>query len=159
MMGSLTRINGGVCVVLMKVERRIDLVYGGGSVGLMGLVSQAVHDGGRHVLGYVPPLPLTLSLSQTQCLNDNCINGLCPSFIYSKGTLPEGRDHWIKCGSWLLLIVFVFLFMMLFYFSRKRGFLWTWFWPSRTLKACVRLVSEVANLKCLYMYLGAFGRL
>ncbi|KAG7958324.1 hypothetical protein I3843_10G015800 [Carya illinoinensis] len=27
------------------VERRIDLVYGGGSVGLMGLVSQAVHDG------------------------------------------------------------------------------------------------------------------
>ncbi|KAL2345286.1 hypothetical protein Fmac_006571 [Flemingia macrophylla] len=35
------------------VERRIDLVYGGGSVGLMGLVSQAVHDGGRHVLGFV----------------------------------------------------------------------------------------------------------
>ncbi|CAN1306542.1 Cytokinin riboside 5'-monophosphate phosphoribohydrolase LOG7 [Linum perenne] len=35
------------------VERRIDLVYGGGSVGLMGLVSQAVHDGGRHVLGLV----------------------------------------------------------------------------------------------------------
>lgn len=36
----------------LKVEKRIDLVYGGGSVGLMGLVSQAVHDGGRHVLGY-----------------------------------------------------------------------------------------------------------
>ncbi|KAL8217076.1 hypothetical protein R6Q57_023913 [Mikania cordata] len=36
------------------VERRIDLVYGGGSVGLMGLVSQAVHDGGRHVLGVIP---------------------------------------------------------------------------------------------------------
>ena len=36
------------------MERRIDLVYGGGSVGLMGLVSQAVHDGGRHVLGFVP---------------------------------------------------------------------------------------------------------
>jgi len=35
------------------VERRIDLVYGGGSVGLMGRVSQAVHDGGRHVLGFV----------------------------------------------------------------------------------------------------------
>lgn len=39
----------------LKVERRIDLVYGGGSVGLMGLVSQAVHDGGQHVLGYAPP--------------------------------------------------------------------------------------------------------
>ncbi|KAK9163117.1 hypothetical protein Syun_004019 [Stephania yunnanensis] len=30
------------------VERNIDLVYGGGNVGLMGLVSQAVYDGGRH---------------------------------------------------------------------------------------------------------------
>eukprot|EP01018_Ginkgo_biloba_P016716 Gb_08598 [translate_table: standard] len=36
------------------VSRNIDLVYGGGSVGLMGLVSQAVHDGGRHVLGVIP---------------------------------------------------------------------------------------------------------
>ncbi|KAH9674394.1 cytokinin riboside 5'-monophosphate phosphoribohydrolase LOG7 [Citrus sinensis] len=36
------------------VERKLDLVYGGGSVGLMGLVSQAVHDGGRHVLGVIP---------------------------------------------------------------------------------------------------------
>lgn len=33
------------------VERGIDLVYGGGSIGLMGLVSHAVHDGGRHVIG------------------------------------------------------------------------------------------------------------
>ncbi|KAK4392164.1 Cytokinin riboside 5'-monophosphate phosphoribohydrolase LOG3 [Sesamum angolense] len=33
------------------VSRNIDLVYGGGSIGLMGLVSQAVHDGGRHVIG------------------------------------------------------------------------------------------------------------
>ncbi|XP_077246222.1 cytokinin riboside 5'-monophosphate phosphoribohydrolase LOG3-like [Tasmannia lanceolata] len=36
------------------VERNIDLVYGGGSVGLMGHVSQAVYDGGRHVLGIIP---------------------------------------------------------------------------------------------------------
>ncbi|XP_019153622.1 PREDICTED: cytokinin riboside 5'-monophosphate phosphoribohydrolase LOG7-like [Ipomoea nil] len=36
------------------VEKRIDLVYGGGNVGLMGLVSQAVHDGGRHVIGVIP---------------------------------------------------------------------------------------------------------
>lgn len=35
-----------------KVARRLDLVYGGGSIGLMGLVSQAVHRGGGHVLGY-----------------------------------------------------------------------------------------------------------
>lgn len=43
------------------MERRIDLVYGGGSVGLMGLVSQAVHDGGRHVLGFVFSLPLNIN--------------------------------------------------------------------------------------------------
>ncbi|AQK44914.1 Cytokinin riboside 5'-monophosphate phosphoribohydrolase LOG3 [Zea mays] len=35
------------------VSRNIDLVYGGGSVGLMGLVSRAVYNGGRHVMGYV----------------------------------------------------------------------------------------------------------
>ncbi|KAL7188400.1 hypothetical protein ACSBR1_038280 [Camellia fascicularis] len=37
--------------IVRKVERNIDLVYGGGSVGLMGLISQAVYDGGYHVLG------------------------------------------------------------------------------------------------------------
>ncbi|WVZ18919.1 hypothetical protein V8G54_006241 [Vigna mungo] len=36
------------------VERKIDLVYGGGSIGLMGLISQVVYDGGRHVLGVIP---------------------------------------------------------------------------------------------------------
>ncbi|XP_059626794.1 cytokinin riboside 5'-monophosphate phosphoribohydrolase LOG1-like isoform X1 [Cornus florida] len=38
----------------MKVSRNIDLVYGGGSIGLMGLISQAVYDGGRHVIGVIP---------------------------------------------------------------------------------------------------------
>ncbi|KAF9601783.1 hypothetical protein IFM89_022951 [Coptis chinensis] len=33
------------------VSRKLDLVYGGGSVGLMGLVSQAVHHGGGHITG------------------------------------------------------------------------------------------------------------
>ncbi|XP_062232302.1 probable cytokinin riboside 5'-monophosphate phosphoribohydrolase LOGL8 [Phragmites australis] len=36
------------------VERGIDLVYGGGSIGLMGLVSHAVHAGGGHVIGIIP---------------------------------------------------------------------------------------------------------
>ncbi|KAL6894447.1 hypothetical protein ACP4OV_008545 [Aristida adscensionis] len=36
------------------VERQLDLVYGGGSGGLMGLVSKTVYDGGRHVLGVIP---------------------------------------------------------------------------------------------------------
>lgn len=36
------------------VSKGIDLVYGGGSIGLMGVVAQAVHEGGRHVLGVIP---------------------------------------------------------------------------------------------------------
>lgn len=36
------------------VSRKLDLVYGGGSIGLMGLVSQEVHSGGGHVLGIIP---------------------------------------------------------------------------------------------------------
>ncbi|CAL1404259.1 unnamed protein product [Linum trigynum] len=36
------------------VSRNIDLVYGGGSIGLMGLISQAVYEGGRHVIGVIP---------------------------------------------------------------------------------------------------------
>ncbi|KAH0851101.1 probable cytokinin riboside 5'-monophosphate phosphoribohydrolase LOG6 [Brassica rapa] len=38
------------------VAKNVDLVYGGGSIGLMGLISQAVHDGGRHVIGVIPKL-------------------------------------------------------------------------------------------------------
>ncbi|KAF5937726.1 hypothetical protein HYC85_025232 [Camellia sinensis] len=43
-----------VPVKRISVSRNIDLVYGGGSIGLMGLISQAVHDGGRHVIGVIP---------------------------------------------------------------------------------------------------------
>ncbi|KAG8387365.1 hypothetical protein BUALT_Bualt02G0013800 [Buddleja alternifolia] len=36
------------------VKRKMDLIYGGGSIGLMGLVSQTVYDGGCNVLGVIP---------------------------------------------------------------------------------------------------------
>ncbi|KAA8537433.1 hypothetical protein F0562_026880 [Nyssa sinensis] len=36
------------------LSRRLGLVYGGGSVGLMGLISQEVHRSGGHVLGIIP---------------------------------------------------------------------------------------------------------
>ncbi|GJN34526.1 hypothetical protein PR202_gb23194 [Eleusine coracana subsp. coracana] len=36
------------------VARKVDLVYGGGSLGLMGEVSEAVHKGGGHVIGVIP---------------------------------------------------------------------------------------------------------
>lgn len=37
----------------MQVKREIDLVYGGGSIGLMGQVAQTVDSGGGNVVGYV----------------------------------------------------------------------------------------------------------
>lgn len=49
-----------------QVARRLNLVYGGGSIGLMGLVSQAVHEAGGHVLRYAQfydPFTLILCLS------------------------------------------------------------------------------------------------
>nr|CAN65050.1 hypothetical protein VITISV_022865 [Vitis vinifera] len=45
------------------VERRMDLIYGGGSVGLMGLVSQKVYDGGCHVLGVIPRALVPIEIS------------------------------------------------------------------------------------------------
>ncbi|XP_039146857.1 cytokinin riboside 5'-monophosphate phosphoribohydrolase LOG1-like [Dioscorea cayenensis subsp. rotundata] len=36
------------------VMKNIDFVYGGGNIGLMGLISQTLFDGGRHVLGVIP---------------------------------------------------------------------------------------------------------
>ncbi|KAH1203854.1 hypothetical protein AAZX31_17G213500 [Glycine max] len=45
------------------VKRNIDLVYGGGSVGLMGLISQRMYDGGCHVLGVIPKALMPLEIS------------------------------------------------------------------------------------------------
>ncbi|KAJ0973610.1 hypothetical protein J5N97_015575 [Dioscorea zingiberensis] len=45
------------------VERKIDLVYGGGSIGLMGIISQTVFDGGCHVLGVIPSALLPYEIS------------------------------------------------------------------------------------------------
>ncbi|XXG48571.1 hypothetical protein AAC387_Pa02g2977 [Persea americana] len=45
------------------VERKINLVYGGGSVGLMGLISRTVFNGGCHVLGVIPTALLPHEIS------------------------------------------------------------------------------------------------
>ncbi|XP_027331534.1 cytokinin riboside 5'-monophosphate phosphoribohydrolase LOG8-like isoform X2 [Abrus precatorius] len=45
------------------VKRNIDLVYGGGSVGLMGLISQRMYDGGCNVLGIIPKALMPLEIS------------------------------------------------------------------------------------------------
>ncbi|XP_031112718.1 probable cytokinin riboside 5'-monophosphate phosphoribohydrolase LOGL1 [Ipomoea triloba] len=45
------------------VERKIDLIYGGGSIGLMGLVSQTVRDGGCNVTGVIPRALVPVEIS------------------------------------------------------------------------------------------------
>ncbi|KAF5175249.1 Cytokinin riboside 5'-monophosphate phosphoribohydrolase LOG8 [Thalictrum thalictroides] len=45
------------------VKRSINLVYGGGSIGLMGMISQRVYDGGCHVLGVIPTALMPIEIS------------------------------------------------------------------------------------------------
>lgn len=45
------------------VERKINLIYGGGSIGLMGLISKAVYDGGCNVIGVIPKALMPLEIS------------------------------------------------------------------------------------------------
>lgn len=45
------------------INRKINLVYGGGSVGLMGMISQRVFNGGCHVLGVIPKALVPIEIS------------------------------------------------------------------------------------------------
>ena len=74
----------------MKVSRNIDLVYGGGSIGLMGLVSQAVHDGGRHVIGYDTPSLFSLTVS----LFHHCSFSFFPQRCGVKGGSESMSHHY-----------------------------------------------------------------
>ncbi|KAF7836052.1 cytokinin riboside 5'-monophosphate phosphoribohydrolase LOG1-like [Senna tora] len=52
----VAELDTSLCLVMQLfslVEKRVGLVYGGGSLGLMGLISQTVLNGGCHVLGYI----------------------------------------------------------------------------------------------------------
>jgi hypothetical protein len=48
------------------VQRRWGLVYGGGSVGLMGVIARAVMQGGGHVIGVIPQ-----SLARVEIMKDD----------------------------------------------------------------------------------------
>lgn len=47
------------------LERRIGLVYGGGSVGLMGTISETVESGGGEVIGVIPSALLAREVGRT----------------------------------------------------------------------------------------------
>lgn len=91
----------------LKVERRIDLVYGGGSVGLMGLVSQAVHHGGRHVLGFAPFLSLFKYIQHT----------FTHLYVFTYLLCSCDMMHLLVPSTPLLIIVFlnIWLLMMTIY--------------------------------------------
>jgi hypothetical protein len=48
------------------VEAEIDLVYGGGSSGMMGRVARAVTQGGRRVVGVIPHALASVEIAYTQ---------------------------------------------------------------------------------------------
>ena len=101
----------------VQVERGIDLVYGGGSIGLMGSVSHAVHAGGRHVMGLVsigislpspsypaiPPLPFLFAwVLLWWSLHAMALSGpgVCPSgrFVSRHQLTAPKRQPWLqKC--------------------------------------------------------------
>jgi len=47
------------------VARNLELVYGGGNVGLMGILADAVLAGGGHVIGVIPESLVTLEVAHT----------------------------------------------------------------------------------------------
>uniref|UniRef100_A0A0R0GTN1 Cytokinin riboside 5'-monophosphate phosphoribohydrolase n=1 Tax=Glycine max TaxID=3847 RepID=A0A0R0GTN1_SOYBN len=60
----------------IRVERNIDLVYGGGSIGLMGLISQVVFDGGRHVLGVIPTTLMPIEITGESVGEVRAVSGM-----------------------------------------------------------------------------------
>nr|KYP70313.1 UPF0717 protein At5g11950 family [Cajanus cajan] len=88
------------------VKRNIDLVYGGGSVGLMGLISQRVHDGGCHVLGIIPKalMPLENLLSGNVGLLNvdgyyNCLLALFDNGVKEGFIKPGARNIVVSAPS------------------------------------------------------------
>ncbi|KAK3026372.1 hypothetical protein RJ639_040461 [Escallonia herrerae] len=69
------------------VERKMDLIYGGGSIGLMGLVSQTVYDGGCHVLGVIPTSLNPIEEGVTYVYDTQIGEAICCIFIH--------RNSWV----------------------------------------------------------------
>lgn len=61
-LGSETR----VCVLIVQARRGYRLVYGGGNVGLMGIIAETVRDNGGSVVGVMPEGLMSVEVSGTQ---------------------------------------------------------------------------------------------
>ncbi|KAH0856260.1 hypothetical protein HID58_084521 [Brassica napus] len=91
------------------VKRKIDLVYGGGSVGLMGLISRRVSEGGCHVLGIIPQALMPIEISG-ETVGETCTSAKLqwhkklrlslPSLARGYGTMEELLEiiTWAQLG-------------------------------------------------------------
>ncbi|PPR70829.1 MAG: LOG family protein YvdD [Alphaproteobacteria bacterium MarineAlpha3_Bin4] len=50
----------------IMAERGVRLIYGGGRIGLMGVVAEAVHQGGGEVIGVIPEFLMHLEVGNTK---------------------------------------------------------------------------------------------
>lgn len=68
------------------VDREMDLVYGGGGIGLMGVIATVVDEGGRDVLGIIP-----------RSLEPKNLSGVTPGRVMVVESMPERKrlmaDH------------------------------------------------------------------
>ncbi|KAJ0020898.1 hypothetical protein Pint_32147 [Pistacia integerrima] len=87
------------------VARNIDLVYGGGSVGLMGLISQSVYDGGRHVIGVIPKTLMPREIT------GETVGEVKPvaDMHQRKAEMARQSDAFIALPGWYLTICYTYI--------------------------------------------------
>lgn len=84
-------------VIDFQVNKKIDLVYGGGSIGLMGLVSKTVHDGGCNVLGYCTCLTTIYTLFSSHWASI-AISFISPFLSFLSRIIPKALlPHEVCC--------------------------------------------------------------
>ena len=93
----------------IMLERRIQLVYGGGSIGLMGVVADTVASGGGEVIGVIPRFLQELEVGKTDVsefiVTDNMHSRKNKMFELSDGfvSLPGGLgtlDETFEIMTW-----------------------------------------------------------
>ncbi|XP_010414555.1 PREDICTED: cytokinin riboside 5'-monophosphate phosphoribohydrolase LOG1 isoform X1 [Camelina sativa] len=90
------------------VSRNIDLVYGGGSIGLMGLISQAVFNGGRHVIGVIPKTLMPREITGETVGEVKAVADM----HQRKAEMAKHSDAFIALPGW-----FLFVFILSTFFS------------------------------------------
>ncbi|PHU23668.1 Cytokinin riboside 5'-monophosphate phosphoribohydrolase LOG3 [Capsicum chinense] len=83
------------------VSRNIDLVYGGGSIGLMGLILQEVHNGGRHVIEVIPKTLMPRELT-SETVGEVKLNSRMSiaEFVLISGDFMREWVETLKCWKW-----------------------------------------------------------